>query len=229
MIEATGVVKLRNGKRALDGVGLSVRAGEVAALVGPSGGGKTTLLRCLNGLERFDAGAIAVAGHALVPGPVPETTLRGVRRAVGMVFQQFHLFPHLTALRNVALAAETVLGMARPAAEAEAAALLERLGLGERRHARPAELSGGQQQRVAIARALAVKPRAMLFDEPTSALDPANVGQVAALLRELAGEGLALAVVSHDLPFVRQAADTVHVFEAGRVSRSGPVADFAAA
>jgi polar amino acid transport system ATP-binding protein len=144
-----------------------------------------------------------------------------------MVFQQFHLFPHLDAVRNVALAPVAALGVPRRQAERDAAALLERLGLGARLRALPAELSGGQQQRVALARALATKPRALLLDEPTSALDPANVGEVARLVRELAAQGLAVAVVTHDLPFVQAAADVAHRFVAGRVAASGPAAALA--
>ena len=225
MIEVSNLVKAFGPARVLDGVSLSVRVGEVTALVGPSGGGKSTLLRCMNALESFDAGTIAVGGVTLVGGRKPkEADLLALRRKVGMVFQQFHLFPHLTALDNVLSGPRFALGESRTAAEPRAVELLKRVGLGDKLHARPASLSGGQQQRVAIARALAVNPAAILFDEPTSALDPKSSSEVLAVMRDLAAAGQTMIVVTHDMGFARQAT-VVHVMEAGRVVRSGPPAD----
>ena len=184
----------------LRGVNAEVAEGETIALVGPSGAGKSTLLRCLNYLESFDGGDVAIAGHALRPGMErgQSRELRALRGHVGMVFQQFHLFPHLTALDNVALAPRVAQRQPRLQAVREAHELLARVGLAERAHHYPAQLSGGQQQRVAIARALATHPRVMLFDEPTSALDPAMRDEVLAVIRELAREGMTQLIVSHD-------------------------------
>ena len=225
MIQVTNLVKAFGPARILDGVSLTVRVGEVTALVGPSGGGKSTLLRCLNGLERFDAGEVQVGGVTLHGGrPPKESDLVALRRRVGMVFQQFHLFPHLTALDNVLSGPRHALGESRAAAEPRAVELLKRVGLADKLHARPANLSGGQQQRVAIARALAVNPAAILFDEPTSALDPQSSNDVLAVIRDLAAAGQTMIVVTHDMSFACQAT-TVHRMEAGRVVRSGPPAD----
>ena len=232
MIRVTDLVKSFGPARILDGVSLTVHDGEVTALVGPSGGGKSTLLRCINGLESFDAGTVAVEDVALVGGrPHPQGDLLRLRRRVGMVFQQFQLFPHLNVLDNVLSGPLHALGEKREQAEprakkvrSEATALLERVGLGHKLLARPASLSGGQQQRVAIARALAVNPTAILFDEPTSALDPQMAGEVLAVMRDLARGGQTMIVVTHDMDFARQAT-TVHRMEAGRVVRSGPPAE----
>lgn len=222
MIQVSNLSKTFGHARILDGVSLTVRVGEVTALVGPSGGGKSTLLRCLNGLEAFDAGEVQVGGVTLRGGHKPgEADLVSLRRKVGMVFQQFHLFPHLTALDNVLSGPRYALGQKREAAEPRAVELLRRVGLGDKLHARPANLSGGQQQRVAIARALAVNPLAILFDEPTSALDPAASNEVLAVMRDLAAAGQTMIVVTHDMGFARQAT-TVHRMEAGKVVRSGP-------
>jgi ABC-type polar amino acid transport system ATPase subunit len=225
VIRVSNLVKSFGASRILNGVSLTVHDGEVTALVGPSGGGKSTLLRCVNGLATFDAGEVAVGGTTLVGGRRPkEAELLALRRQVGMVFQQFHLFPHLTALDNVLSGPRFALGEQREAAEPRATELLQRVGLGDKLHARPANLSGGQQQRVAIARALAVNPLAILFDEPTSALDPKSSAEVLAVMRDLARAGLTMIVVTHAMEFARQAT-TVHVMEAGRVVRSGPPAD----
>ncbi|MFM7783668.1 MAG: amino acid ABC transporter ATP-binding protein, partial [Gammaproteobacteria bacterium] len=167
MIEVESLTKSRGGTVVLDGVSLSGREGAVTALVGPSGGGKSTLLRCLTGLETFDAGRVGIAGHALVAGPQPPGLLERLRRDVGMVFQQFNLFPHLTVIDNVMLAPRVVLRSPPEDARTRAEELLERVGLARFAAVRPATLSGGQQQRVAIARALAMRPRVILFDEPT--------------------------------------------------------------
>lgn len=219
------LVKAFGPNRILDGVSLTVHDGEVTALVGPSGGGKSTLLRCINGFERFDAGMVTVGGVTLRGGQKPtEAELVALRRQVGMVFQQFHLFPHLTALDNVLSGPRYALGSSRDQAEPRAKELLARVGLADKLTARPASLSGGQQQRVAIARALAVNPSAILFDEPTSALDPKASAEVLAVMRDLARDGQTMIVVTHDMELARQAT-TVHRMEAGRVVRSGPPVD----
>jgi len=230
MIRVSNVVKYHGDLRILDGATIEFRKGQVAAMVGPSGGGKSTLLRCINGLEVFQEGEIAIGDDLkLVGGAAPaKADLLRLRRRVGMVFQQFNLFPHMTVLRNVM--AGPVYALGRPAAEAEAAAkqLLDRVGLAHKLDARPAQLSGGQQQRVAIARALAVNPAAILFDEPTSALDPKMAGEVMRVIDDLADDEqlqVAMVIVSHDLPAVKKIADTVHILEKGRVAYSGPAAE----
>ena len=226
MISVRSVRKLRGGVAALADVDLEVGEGQVTAIVGPSGGGKSTLLRCLNALEAFDAGEIRIAGHLLSPGGARHAAeLVGLRRDVGMVFQQFNLFPHLTVLENVMLAPRTVLGLSRPDARGRAESLLERVGMHGFGQARPATLSGGQQQRVAIARALAMEPRVMLFDEPTSALDPAMSREVVEVIVELARSGQTMVVVTHDHGLAARAASHVVELERGRVSRQGPVAE----
>jgi len=228
MIEVHGLVKRHGPLEVLRGVSLGVARGEVAAIVGPSGGGKSTFLRCLNGLDRFQGGSVTIDGlrlDATLTDGAREAALRGVRRRVGMVFQAFHLFPHRTALANVTEAPIHVLRLPRAEAEARARSLLDRVGLGDKLAALPAQLSGGQQQRVAIARALAMGPRVLLFDEPTSALDPAMAGEVLAVMADLARDGQTMIVVTHDLAFARRAAHTVHVFADGRVAASGPPAE----
>ena len=227
MIEVANLGKRTRDGSILRGVTLRVAAGEVAAIIGPSGGGKTTLLRCLNGLETWDEGTLTVDGHSVAADARPRdraAAFRRVRLRVGMVLQDFQLFPQWTALENVAAAPRLVLGLDRRAAEARARALLDRVGLGDKLNAHPRQLSGGQQQRVAIARALAMEPRAILFDEPTSALDPSMTGQVVAILRDLARDGLTLVIVTHTLAVARQAAHAVHVLDAGQVVESGPAA-----
>jgi ABC-type polar amino acid transport system ATPase subunit len=222
MIRVTDLVKYHGPARILDGATLTAAPGQLTALVGPSGGGKSTLLRCVNGLEPFQSGTVEAFGHTLVGGkPPPQPALQKLRRTVGMVFQQFNLFPHLTARENVMSGPVHALG--RPMAEAAETAgrLLARVGLADKADAKPANLSGGQQQRVAIARALAVNPAAILFDEPTSALDPQMVGEVLAVMRDLAADGQTMIVVSHDMDFAKRAA-VVHRMEAGRVTHTGP-------
>jgi ABC-type polar amino acid transport system ATPase subunit len=230
MITVTSVVKYHGPTRILDGATLTVRKGEVAAIVGPSGSGKSTLLRCINGLEEFQEGTIAVGESlTLAGGQMPaKVALLQLRRSVGMVFQSFNLFPHMTALQNVAAGPVHALGKSRKEAEATAKALLDRVGLSAKGDAKPAQLSGGQQQRVAIARALAVNPAAILFDEPTSALDPKMAAEVMKVIDDLAGDEqfqAAMVIVSHDLPAVKRIADTVHVLNAGRVAYTGPAAE----
>jgi ABC-type polar amino acid transport system ATPase subunit len=225
IVRVRALAKCHGERRVLDGVSLDVRRGEVAVVIGPSGGGKSTLLRCLNGFETFDAGELEVLGTALRSGRATrasEAALAALRRRAGMVFQQFHLFPHLSALENVLAGPLWVRHEARGAAEARARALLERVGLAERLHARPAQLSGGEQQRVAIARALALEPELLLFDEPTSALDPLMAQEVTRVMLELARAGQTMVVVTHALDFARAAAHTVHILAAGRIVESGP-------
>ncbi|SCK17538.1 polar amino acid transport system ATP-binding protein [Variovorax sp. HW608] len=204
---------------ALQGVSLQVHKGEVMCLIGPSGSGKSTLLRCTNALETIDGGRVLVDG---VPLPTRESEVRQVRRRMGMVFQSFELFPHKSALDNVAMGPITVLGMPEDEARRRAQALLEKVGLGSKAGNYPANLSGGQQQRVAIARALAMEPEVMLFDEPTSALDPETVGEVLSVMQKLAQEGMTMIVVTHEMGFARRVADWVVVFESGAIIEEGP-------
>lgn len=227
MIRVTNLVKFHGQTPVLNGATLEVPKGQVAALVGPSGSGKSTLLRCVNGLEAFQSGEIAVGESLkLVGGSAPpKATLLALRRTVGMVFQQFNLFPHMTALKNVMSGPVFALGKPEAEAEATAKALLARVGLAEKLDAKPAQLSGGQQQRVAIARALAVNPAAILFDEPTSALDPKMSAEVMRVIDDLADDAalqVAMVIVSHDLAAVRRIADVVHVLGSGQVKFSGP-------
>jgi ABC-type polar amino acid transport system ATPase subunit len=227
MIEVKNLHKRHGALQVLRGVTLPVTEGEVAVIVGPSGGGKSTFLRCLNALEPFDQGEIKVGEYRLEPGSHDHGSrekLRQIRRMVGFVFQQFNLFPHLTVLGNVTEAPLQVLGLSREVAMDRAQRLLDRVGLGDKLHERPERLSGGQQQRVAIARALAMEPRVVLFDEPTSALDPRMTAEVLAVLSDLAQAGQTMVVVTHAMSFARRAATTVHVFEHGRVLESGPPA-----
>jgi len=213
------VRKLYGDFVALQGVSLQVHKGEVMCLIGPSGSGKSTLLRCTNALETIDGGQVLVDG---VPLPKRESEVRQVRRRMGMVFQSFELFPHKSALDNVAMGPITVLGMPEDEARRRAQALLEKVGLGSKAGNFPANLSGGQQQRVAIARALAMEPEVMLFDEPTSALDPETVGEVLSVMQKLAQEGMTMIVVTHEMGFARRVADWVVVFESGAIIEQGP-------
>jgi ABC-type polar amino acid transport system ATPase subunit len=222
LIHIRNLVKQHGELCVLKGVSLSVQRGEVAAVIGPSGGGKSTLLRCINGLETFQSGEVSVDSLRLTPGDGHAAlTLRQLRRRVGMVFQLFNLFPHMTVLENVLSGPRFVLGQGRAQAEPEARRLLERVGLADKLDARPEQLSGGQQQRVAIARALAVQPEVILFDEPTSALDPRMAAEVLNVITDLAKSGQTMIVVTHAMHFARQVAHTVHVMDAGRVAESG--------
>ena len=227
MIDVRNLIKNHGDLRVLDGVSLSVRRGEVASVIGPSGGGKSTLLRCINGLESFQEGEVQVDEVRLLAGaPQREMaeTLRTLRRRVGMVFQQFHLFPHMSVLDNVLSGPLYTLNQSRDEAEPDARQLLARVGLGEKLSAMPEQLSGGQQQRVAIARTLAMKPEAILFDEPTSALDPRMAAEVISVITDLAKTGQTMIVVTHAMGFARNVSHTVHVMHAGRVAESGPPA-----
>ena len=209
----------------LDDVNLKLRAGEVMAIIGPSGSGKSTLLRCVNLLEQPTSGRVTLAGVMVEAGkPTPRKDLLQLRRAVGMVFQSFNLFPHLTVLRNVCLAQERTLGRSRQEAEAVAMQLLKRVGLADKAQQYPARCSGGQQQRIAIARALALDPQMMLFDEPTSALDPELGLEVLAVMRELAEGGMTMLVVTHEMHFAESVSNRVLVMADGRIVEEGPSA-----
>lgn len=224
MIAVRNLTKHRGRHIVVDDATLTINDHEVTALVGPSGGGKSTLLRCINGLEQFESGEIEAEGIRLGPGRPVEKTLLELRRRVGMVFQQFNLFPHLTALENVMCGPLYALQQSPMEAEAVARRLLDRVGLSEKLAAKPANLSGGQQQRVAIARTLAVNPLAVLFDEPTSALDPAMASEVLAVMKDLATEGLTMIVVTHDMDMALRAT-VVHRMVGGRVVASGSPAE----
>lgn len=228
VLVAEHVSKQYGSVKVLDDVSLTVRPGETVAVIGPSGSGKTTLARCINHLERIDAGRIFVSGQLIgyreVDGRLVEdreTDIARIRARVGMVFQRFNLFPHLTVLQNVMEGPLHVKKIPRREAFVRAMGLLERVGLADKRDSYPAYLSGGQQQRVAIARALAMDPDLMLFDEPTSALDPELVGEVLGVIRELAQAGMTLLIVSHEMAFVREAADRVVFMDRGKIVEEG--------
>ena len=236
MVDIRGVHKFFSDLHVLDDVSMQVRRGEVCVLLGPSGSGKSTLLRCINGLETISAGRITLEGELL--GMREVTGSRGVvlhelpdrdkarqRRRIGMVFQRFNLFPHMTALDNVIEAPIHVAGISKEAAQARGRELLAKVGLADRESHYPAQLSGGQQQRVAIARAMAMNPDVMLFDEPTSALDPELVGEVLAVMRELADDGMTMIVVTHEIGFAREVADHVVFMDAGRIVEDGHPSD----
>ncbi len=228
IVEARGVHKWLGSTHVLRGVDLIVEKGDVVCILGPSGSGKTTLLRCLNHLETIHAGAIRLDGEMvgyeergdrLYERPAKEVAR--FRQRIGMVFQQFNLFPHLTAMENVMVGPVRVKGLSRSAARAWALDQLTAVGLAQRADAYPRQLSGGQQQRVAIARALAMEPEVMLFDEPTSALDPELVGEVLSTMRALAASGMTMIVVTHELRFAREAADFVQIMDTGVVVEAG--------
>ncbi|MCH6468878.1 amino acid ABC transporter ATP-binding protein [Sinomonas sp. 5-5] len=206
----------------LDDVSLNVEPGTVTALIGPSGAGKSTFLRCINLLERPDSGTIRVAGHTIEPGKnVTARDLAALRRSVGMVFQSFNLFPHMTALKNISYPQQRVLGRCKAEADERAMQLLDRVGLKEKAGQHPGRCSGGQQQRIAIARALALDPSIMLFDEPTSALDPEVGLEVLAVMRELAADGMTMVVVTHEMQFARDVSDTLVVMADCKIIEQG--------
>lgn len=223
MIVMEGVEKWYGGFKALTNINLKVRAGEKIVLCGPSGSGKSTLIRCINHLESYQKGQIIVDGVHLDD---KQKTIDTVRREVGMVFQQFNLFPHLTVLENCTLAPVRARGIDRAQAEATARRLLERVRVSDQVNKYPAQLSGGQQQRVAIARALCMEPRAMLFDEPTSALDPEMVKEVLDTMIGLAMDGMTMIVVTHEMGFARQVADRVIFMAEGSIVEEGPPIEF---
>ncbi len=219
MIRVTDLKKRHGDVEVLRGISIEVAKGSAHVIVGPSGGGKSTFLRCLNGLEPFHAGEVKIGEHVLSSRTDPRRDaelLRLVRKTAGFVFQQFNLFPHLSVLENLTLAPIEVLREPRELAEGRALALLERVGIETKSRSRPSELSGGQQQRVAIARALMMKPEVVLFDEPTSALDPVMAGEVLGVMSELARAGQTMIVVTHSMAFARAAATDVHLFVDGR-------------
>ncbi|MFC9437805.1 amino acid ABC transporter ATP-binding protein [Nocardia sp. NPDC057030] len=228
-VEVRGVRKSYGAHEVLRGVDLTVRSGEVVTVIGPSGSGKSTLLRVVNHLESLDAGTVHIDGELIgyrlrrnTLHALPDREVRRQRSRIGFVFQQFNLFPHLTVLDNVTIAPLSAQGRDRKEVEAEARVLLDRVGIGELADAYPRRLSGGQQQRVAIARALALRPRVILFDEPTSALDPELVGEVLDVIRDLAHGGTALVIVTHEIGFAREIADTVVFLDAGAIVEQGP-------
>jgi len=230
MIKLEGIHKRFGALEVLKGVDLHVAKGEVVCILGPSGSGKSTFLRCVNLLEPPERGEIFIEGNDICKGPGSGSgeqswKLDFVRQRVGIVFQQFNLFPHKTALQNVTLAQEKVLGRSGQEARAKATELLERVGLGDKLEQYPERLSGGQQQRVAIARALAMDPHVMLFDEVTSALDPELVKEVLDVMRELAEEGMTMIVVTHELGFAREVADRVIFMDQGVIVEEGPPAE----
>jgi polar amino acid transport system ATP-binding protein len=232
VVEALGIHKSYGSLEVLKGVDLRVRPGEVTCLLGPSGSGKSTLLRCLNHLERVDAGTVRIDGDLVgyrVKGDkvyeLPKREVAHQRRNVGMVFQRFNLFPHMTVVQNVIEAPTRVLGQSKAEARERARELLAQVGLADKAQAYPVQLSGGQQQRVAIARALAMQPKLMLFDEPTSALDPELVGEVLDVMRRLADGGMTMVVVTHEIGFAREVGDTVVFLDGGVVVEEGTPAD----
>ncbi|QJU55130.1 amino acid ABC transporter ATP-binding protein [Herbiconiux sp. KACC 21604] len=229
LLEVEGVHKSYGSHAVLRGVSLGIDRGQVTCVIGPSGSGKSTLLRSINQLEEIDRGRIRLEGELIGYRDegsrlvqLPERDLARQRTRLGMVFQSFNLFPHMTVLENIVEAPVGVLKVPRQEAAARAVALLERVGLAEKAAAYPRHLSGGQQQRVAIARALAMQPEVMLFDEPTSALDPELVGEVLEVMRSLADDGLTMVIVTHEMAFARDVADTVVFMDGGVVVESGP-------
>ena len=224
-VEIKGLTKTFGPNTVLADVSLTAQPGTVTCLIGPSGSGKSTLLRCIAMLEQPGAGTIAIAGKTIAGSPAQR---RAIRAGIGMVFQQFNLWPHMTALGNVAEALRTVRRLPKAEAEARAMAQLQKVGLSDRARHYPSQLSGGQQQRVAIARALALEPKLMLFDEPTSSLDPELTGEVLAVMRTLAAEGMTMIVVSHEIGFVASVAHHIVFLDHGRVVLDGaPAAIFA--
>jgi polar amino acid transport system ATP-binding protein len=232
VLSASGVHKWLGANHVLRGVELEVRRREIIVMIGPSGSGKSTLLRCINHLEPIDAGQIAIEGDLVgyfhKNGELLERSERDVartRRKIGMVFQQFNLFQHMTALENIAYGPQRVLGLSTADAQARAVSLLQRVGLEGFAGSHPSRLSGGQQQRVAIARALAMEPKLMLFDEPTSSLDPELVGDVLRVMMDVAEQGMTMIVVTHEMDFARQVGDTLVVMDGGVIIERGPCAD----
>jgi len=230
--EGAPLVELRDVRKSfgdnvvLDEIDLVIAPGEAIVIAGPSGSGKSTMLRCINGLEEVDSGSVRFGGQAIDPRA---KSIGRIRADIGMVFQQFNLFPHKTVLENIMLAPVKVRGVEPVAAKARARELLDTVGIPEKADAAPADLSGGQQQRVAIARALAMDPKLMLFDEPTSALDPEMIREVLDVMRELARGGMTMVVVTHEMGFAREVCDRIVFIDDGRIVEHGPPAEFFAA
>ena len=232
MVFAKNVHKSYGGNHVLKGISLQVDAGQVACVIGPSGSGKSTFLRCINHLERIDRGRILVDGTLIGYRQrgdkiyeLKQTEAAAQREDIGMVFQRFNLFPHLSVLENISCAPKLVHNETSASASKRARELLDRVGLADKAGAYPSQLSGGQQQRVAIARALAMEPKLMLFDEPTSALDPELVGEVLDVMKELASSGMTMVVVTHEIGFAREVGDSLFFMDAGKVVESGVPAD----
>jgi len=224
IVDVRSLGKSFGSHQVLNDVNMTVQPSQVVVIIGPSGSGKSTLLRCCNALEVPQEGSITICGTDLVKSGqlIPDRSLNALRMQVGMVFQSFNLFPHLTALENVTVGPRQLRKMSKAQADALAHELLAKVGLAEKAAAYPSTLSGGQKQRVAIARALAMQPRVMLFDEPTSALDPELVGEVLQVMKALAKEGMTMIVVTHEMGFAREVADVVMVMDAGRIIEAGP-------
>ncbi len=226
ILRAVNVSKKLGNLQVLKEINLEIKAGEVVVIIGPSGSGKSTLLRCLNSLEVPDSGAVYFHETEVNAKKQKEADLNAVREKIGMVFQQFNLFPHLSVLENITLAPRLALGMSAEEAEAEAVKLLERVGLSDKVHAYPEKLSGGQKQRVAIARALAMGPEVMLFDEPTSALDPEMIKEVLMVIADLAKSGLTTVLVTHEMGFAREIGTRIIFLDEGRILEDAPPREF---
>jgi glutamate transport system ATP-binding protein len=223
LVELLAVRKSFGDNLVLDAIDLTIERGEVVVIAGPSGSGKSTMLRCINGLETVDEGEVRFDGESV--GRAGKALSR-LRAEIGMVFQQFNLFAHKTVMQNVTLAPVEVKGLSKAQARERAGSLLERVGISEKADAYPADLSGGQQQRVAIARALAMEPKLMLFDEPTSALDPEMIREVLDVMRDLARDGMTMAVVTHEMGFAREVCDRIVFIDDGRIVEQGPPKEF---
>jgi polar amino acid transport system ATP-binding protein len=223
MIECQDVHKWFGDFHVLQGITQSVERGEVLVICGPSGSGKSTIIRCINRLEEFQKGHILLEGKDI---HAKDFNVNELRAEIGIVFQQFNLYPHLSVLKNITLAPMKVRGRDKKAAEAQAMELLERVGIVEQAHKYPAELSGGQQQRVAIARALAMRPKVMLFDEPTSALDPEMINEVLNVMKDLARDGMTMLCVTHEMGFAREVADKIVFMDGGQIVEQGPPTEF---
>ncbi|MBU9173127.1 amino acid ABC transporter ATP-binding protein [Burkholderia gladioli] len=226
MVSIRELTKSFGAHRVLNGIDFDIRPSQVVVVIGPSGSGKSTFLRCCNGLEQPERGTIDICGQRLVEHGtmLEDRRLNALRTEVGMVFQSFNLFPHLSVLHNITVGPRMLRGASKADAETAALALLEKVGLEHKADAMPASLSGGQKQRVAIARALAMQPRVMLFDEPTSALDPELVGEVLQVMKLLAAEGMTMLVVTHEMGFAKEVADVVVVMDGGEIVEAGPPA-----
>jgi polar amino acid transport system ATP-binding protein len=227
IVSIRGLTKSFGSHTVLNGIDFDIQPQQVVVVIGPSGSGKSTFLRCCNGLEQAESGTIDICGHRLVDQGkmLKERSLNALRTEVGMVFQSFNLFAHLSVLNNITVGPRMLRGASKAQAESAAIVLLEKVGLAHKAHVMPASLSGGQKQRVAIARALAMQPRVMLFDEPTSALDPELVGEVLQVMKLLASEGMTMVVVTHEMGFAKEVADMVVVMDGGVIVEAGPPAE----